>query len=91
MSSEIWILNLTRDADRSKSKKNHKSKTYPKITMTADGVFDTRKIFSMCRELDITPNIREFKQTQIPKLVALTALDPMYYSSSSLGAQMPHQ
>ncbi len=41
-----------------KEQKNHKSKTYPKITMTADGGFDTRKIFSMCRELDITPNIR---------------------------------
>lgn len=41
-----------------RGQKGLKSKTYRPFAITADGGFDSRKIFSFCKELDITPNIR---------------------------------
>ena len=41
-----------------KRQKNRKEKTYEEITLTGDGAYDTREIFSLCDKLDITPKIR---------------------------------
>ena len=41
-----------------RSQKNRGRKAYRTLTLTADGGYDSREIFSACKKLGITPNIR---------------------------------
>ena len=53
-------LKINPDARRAmvKRQKNRREKTYQRITLTGDGAYDTREIFSLCDKLDITAKIR---------------------------------
>ena len=56
------LANLGVDADRRRAEvlaqKNSPRKTYRRITLMADGGYDSREIFSACRKLGITASIR---------------------------------
>ena len=59
---EQSLVNIGIDPDERRrqvrAERRKKRKTYRPLRIIADGGFDTRKIFSFCRALDITPDIR---------------------------------
>ena len=56
------LMNLGIDPDEWMAlvqlEKPYVKKTYVEITLMADGAYNTRKIFSLCKKLDIKTNIR---------------------------------
>ena len=59
---ENALINLRIDLGERRTQvreqKNLEHKTYRPLALAADGGYDTQKIFSFCKKLDITPNIR---------------------------------
>ena len=69
-----------------RSQKNRRRKAYRTLTLTADGGYDSREIFSACKKLGITPNIRIRKNANCKAGGADRArTEAVYWTSSGAG------